>query len=106
MLEADNGKEAEALEDFLQQFVGNISFLGAQLNLAEKPGRFFHGHGADFADVAPVNPYLPGFDTQPRAPAFRTLRISAITAQEYSHVKLVFLTLSIGKETAHAEEKD
>ena len=47
---------------------------------------------------------LPGFHAQTVSVALGAGGVSAITAQENANMELVFLTLEMAEESAHAEE--
>ncbi len=97
-------QKAQPLPDFHQQFVGDTSFLRREFKDPEKFRGLLYGHGADLADVFPVDLHLLGFNAQPRPAAGRTHRVTTIPAQEDTHMELVFLALQVIEESAHARE--
>src|SRR5262245_39787575 len=63
--------------------------------MGKKLRALLDGHPAHLRDVLSINEDVARFTPQPRAVAFRADRVSAIAAQEYANVQLVFFRFEI-----------
>src|SRR5439155_8458240 len=102
IFQADVVQERQTFVNFLQQLVGDARLLWGEAQLRKEAESLFHRHAANFADVLATDPDLACLRTQPGAATGRTQRISAVAAQKYTNVQLVFLTFEMGEEAADA----
>ena len=79
-------QKTQSLLDFLQHFIGDHSFGGAQLQAGEKRPRLLYRHLADLGDGPAGNLHSPRLGAQPRAFAVGAERVPAIAAQKHAHV--------------------
>ena len=79
-------QKTQTLPNLFQNLVRNSCFLLSQLQLPKKCPCLFYGHADHVANVLVIYSDLPRLQPQARAFAVRTKRISAIAADEHSHM--------------------
>ncbi len=104
VFQANLVQELQPLADLAQHLLGNLRLLGRELDAVEEARRFFHRHGADFADVLAGDADVPRLGAQARAIARGAGGVTAISAEEDAHVQLVLLALQVGEEALDARE--
>ena len=81
--------------NFKQNALGDFGFRRRQTQLRKEFMTLLDRHAAHVGDILAVNEDVTSLLPQPRTAALRTNGISAIAAQEYPYVQLVFFRFQV-----------